>query len=257
MGRKPKQLTPEEIEVYDKALESTNGVMNQAAKVVGVAYANFKSHIYRNPTLSMKWGKRKQREDPSENKDLHRPIMFTEEQKAAIAEAKETKVIQGGLKKLGYNDEELDYLAEVAQCGMKSLDSVLDLTIGGLTKTFADQMLLLKKLKEKLTDVLEHPDDYYEVQSNGMIIQTPHKVTMDLVDRINAISKETRHVNTAAEQGRVTRYKIEEIRRTKEEENKTGKRQPGFNPFGGHTTFVQNNFDGNKPPEKKAETVDE
>ena len=256
MGRKPKELTPEEIEVYDKALEASDGVMLQAAKVVGVSYDKFKSHIYGNPTLSMKWGKRQKRVDPSEDKNLHRPMVFTPEQKAAIAEAKEAKVIQGGLKKLGYNDEEMEYLADVAQCGMKSLDSVLDLTIGGLTKTFADQMLLLKKLKEKLADVLENPDNYYEEQSNGMIIQTPHKVTMDLVDRINAISKETRHVNTAAEQGRVTRYKLEEIRQTKEDEKRTGKRKPGFSLLGGSHTYVQNNYGEGKTPEKKAEKVD-
>lgn len=64
-----------------------------------------------------------------------------------------------------------------------------------------------------------------------------------------------RHINTAAEQGRVTRYKIEEIRAQKESEQMGKPRKPGWNPFGS-TTFVQNNYgDGKK--EKKAEDVEE
>ena len=255
MPRPKKILTPEEVEKYDAILEKTDGAFSSAARVLGLDTKTFRQHVNQSPPLKAKWGTvSKADKDPAEDGEMHRAIVLSPEEQKALAEAKESMQLQKGFRKLGYSDDEISYLADVSQLSFGSLDSVLDLTIGGMTKTFTDMLLLRNKLQDKLQDVLENPDNYYEEQNNGAIIQTPHKVTMDLVDRINALGKEMRHINTAAEQGRVTRYKIDEIRAAKAEEEKGKPRKPGWNPFG-PTTFVQNNYgDGNK--EKKAQEVE-
>ena len=253
MPRSIQPLTPEEIEKYDAVLEKTDGTFTSAAKILGINKETLRKRIEKTPSLKAKWGTlSKAEKDPAEDGEMHRPLVFSPEEQKALAEAKESAQLQKGFRKLGYDDEQIAFLADVGQLSYGSLDCVLDLTIGGMTKTYTDLLLLIKKLQDKLSDVLENPDNYYEEQNNGAIIQTPHKVAMDLTDRINELGKEMRHINTAAEQGRVTRYKIDEIRAAKEEEQKGKPRKPGWNPFG-PTNFIQNNYGR---PEKKAEDVE-
>lgn len=190
MPRPKRILTPEEVEKYDAILEKTDGAFSSAAKVLGLDVNTFKNHIKNSAPLNAKWGRvSKADKDPAEDGEMHRAIVLSPAEQKALAEAKESIQLQKGFRKLGYSDEEIAYLADVSQLSFGSLDSVLDLTIGGMTKTFTDMLLLRNKLQEKLQDVLENPDNYYEEQNNGAIIQTPHKVAMDLVDRINALGK--------------------------------------------------------------------
>lgn len=246
MARTRNNLSPEELEHFDAALTETNGNRKMAAKVLNTSIPRLQRYIEREEFLRSKWGEAEKKEiaDP----EVHRPITISKEQALAIATAKEDGTLQKGFKALGYEDADRDFLQKVANLSSVPALNMLDLTIGGMVKSFTDLLLIKEKLKEKLLDVVENPGNYEVEMPNGTIAQLPHKVMVDLVDRITAISKEMRSMNTAAEQGQIVRAKIREIERHEAEAKKEGKKLPGFPVGTKNVTLVQNNYGSKEKP---------
>ena len=151
------------------------------------------------------------------------------------------------MKNLGFDEGDSEFLIKVAKSTVGKFDSVHDLALGGVVNTLGNLILLRKRLQEEFDKVAENPEAHDIVNSVGVVTYPGHKKLIELSDRITAISKEIRSVNKAMEDGYITRAKIEQIKRQREEEERTGKKFAGFGP---PKTMIQNNYYGPLPHKK-------
>jgi len=220
------KLTPQRREEIQSAMEMSNGVKKDAAKILKCAPATLAQHIKRDDVLRAKY-------DPTfvpevVDSEVHRPV--DRDQVTSIALAKEEATLVGGWEQLGVTAEETEYLARLATFTNGKLDQVIDFTYGGMVHNSTMLSLLVGKTMETLKDIMENPASFHEMNDDGAITYSGFRKMKEMNSSLLEIMKEMRATNAAAEQTMITRAKIDEIKRIKEESNKTGHRKPGFGP---------------------------
>lgn len=245
-GHPRKRLTPEEAEELDRAMEASGGSMAGAARILGRNVATVKKWLHGHKPLMRKWKPERCEGVDEDTQDIFRAPVLSPEEKRYLAAERVDARIEKDVRNLGFDEDDSDFLVQVAKSTVGKFDSVHDLALGGVVNSLGNLMLLRKRLQEEFDKIAENPEAHDIVNSVGAVTYPGHKKLIELSDRITAISKEIRNVNKATEDGYITRAKIEQIKRQREEEEKTGKKFAGF---GEPKTMIQNNYYG--PPQQK------
>jgi hypothetical protein len=220
------KLTPERREEILSAMESANGKKKDAAKILNTTTTTLLKHIRRDEVLSAKY-------DPLYKPDVvdssvHRPV--DRDQVAAISLAKEEASLVGGWQEVGFSEEEAEYLSGLSKFTNGKLDQVIDFTYGGMIRNTTSLSLLVEKIMKRLDKLMADPTKYHEINSEGAITYSGYRKIKETNSSLLEVMKEMRATNAAAEQTMITRAKIDEIKRVKDENKKTGFRKPGFGP---------------------------
>lgn len=242
------KLTPERRAEILSAMEASNGVKKAAAKILGCQPTTLANHIKRDEVLAAKY-------DPNYKPDvadpqIHRPV--DKAQVTAISLAKEEASLVGGWQEVGFTEEESEYLAGLSKFTNGRLDAVIDFTYGGMVHNATSLSLLVQKIMNKLNEVMANPSKFDEMNDQGTVVYSGYRKMKELNNSLIEVMKEMRATNSAAEQTMITRAKIDEIKRIKEENSKTGVRKPGFlggppEVFGNAPNLTQNVTNNNAP----------
>lgn len=247
-GHPRKKLTPEEAEELDRALEASKGSMVGAARILGRNVETVKKWLNSHKPLLRKWKPERCEGVDMDTEDVFRAPVLSPEEKRYLAAQEADKRIEQDVKNLGFDEGDSEFLIKVAKSTVGKFDSVHDLALGGVVNSLGNLILLRQRLQDEFDKVAENPEAHDIVNSVGVVTYPGHKKLIELSDRITAISKEIRSVNKATEDGYITRAKIDQIKRQREEDEKTGKKFAGFGP---PKTMIQNNHYYGPPRHKK------
>lgn len=233
------KLTPQRREEIQSAMEASNGVKKAAAKILKCSHATLANHIKRDDVLRAKYDPTyvPEKVDP----EIHRPA--DKDQVASIALAKEEASLVGGWQEVGFSEDESAYLAGLANFTNGRMERIIDFTYGGMIHNSTSLALLAKDSVEMLKEIMKDPAKFHEYNDDGAITYSGYRKMKEMNSSVMEIMKEMRATNDAAEQTMITRAKIDEIKRIKEEANQTGVRKPGFGPpevFGAGPKMTQN-----------------
>lgn len=246
MANLKKKLTPERRAEILSAMESCDGNKTHAAKVLGCTLQTVNRHIKCDEVLRSKYDPKYKPEHA--DLEIHRPA--SKDEAASISIAKEEATLVGGWQDVGFSEEESRYLSSLADFTNGKMDRIIDFTYGGMIKNVTSLSLLVKDTIDMLREVMKDPSKYHEYNDDGDITYSGFRKMRELQNSVSEQMKEMRATNSAAEQTMITRAKIDEIKRIKEENNQKGARRPGFGPpevFGSVPSMTQN-ITHNHPP---------
>lgn len=250
-GQKKHSLTPEKRDEIDRAMEATGGVRTKAAKILRMKNDTLKNHLEKDGPLRLKWCNAPVEEtfDP----EIHRPITMTAEEKKELALSLEEGSLAKGFRELGFKDDEVAQLAQIAQFTNGRLDKISDLTAGGMANQSARLMLLFNSTFDQLKAISENPKAFNEEDTddkgNVKTTYSGWKKMKDLTTGLLEIAKEIRQTDAAGRDAMIVRAKIDEIKKRQAEESKGAPKVPGFGPpeVYGNPTFIQHvHNDGQK-----------
>lgn len=228
---------PEYVRLIDETLEATGGNKMQAAKVLGIERKNLYEQINRSPVLAEKWLAPKNYIDAkkslTEAEQINRGerVVSPAERQTSEAIEGQDDLLSKGIDGLSVSDEDKKFLLSVASfSGMPTFKRVMDLTYGGMVVGYKDLILIRRQLVEKLDEIRANPESFNDINENGVITHSAHKKEMEIIDRINAISKEARCVNESAEKAYMTRMKIDELENARLGEGSKRAKKAGFSP---------------------------
>lgn len=257
MARRAKPITPERREELDAAMEATGGVVSHAAKILKCKDTTLKFWIKSDSILKAKWFGL----DPEEDTSIHKPEI-TDQERSALAFAKEEVNMAKGWGSLGFDLKETEKLLQISNFTNGRMEKITDLTTGGMSRNAARLLLLFDETYEKIQEVMANPEKYHEYEQRGKdgeggqkIVYSGWKKLKELMNTLLEIAKETRSTNDAAQASIIQRAKIEEIKKRMAEDSKGPKKVPGFGgppEVYGNPTFVQNNYGSSKKEEKNA-----
>lgn len=220
------KLTPERRAEILSAMDAANGVKAAAVKILGCTTQTLNRHIKQDEVLRSRY-------DPTYkpavvDTEIHRPA--SKDDATSIAIAKEEASLVGGWQDVGFTEEESQYLSGLSQFTNGKLDQVIDFTYGGMVKNATSLSLLVRDTIQMLKKVMENPAAFHEYNDDGAITYSGFRKMKELQNSVTEQMKEMRATNSAAEQTMITRAKIDEIKRIKEESNQQGAKRPGFGP---------------------------
>lgn len=243
MPGKPHPITPEMRDEIDAAMEATGGVVTKAAKILKTKPPTLKNRILAETSLRMKWYPG----EPTPDADIHRPLTKTAGEAKRDALTLETENLQRGFREMGFKDDDIKELAKMAQFTHGRLKEVTDLTAGGMANQSARLMLMFNKIHERVLQMSECPEkynEYNEDEKGRKLAYSGWKKLKELMATMLEISSEIRKTDAAGREAMVMRYKIDEIENKLRENQREGKKVPGFGPpeVFGNPKFIQNNF---------------
>ena len=144
--------------VTHKAMESANGKISVASKLLNISSSDLKNRIANNKNLSARWQNKKQSpQPPGEAVTIHREAITTEEppllqseEDVALALKKEDAAIRNGMDGMGLSKSGLDLAVVCQQFHRKHFRSALEGMSGGIYRQFMKVMEAIDEIEERL-----------------------------------------------------------------------------------------------------------
>ena len=211
--------TPEEIARVDAALTKTQGNRKHAAIALGLDPKKVYDMVCDNGPLAAKWGKKHpDAVEPGPDTDIHRePGLRPMEEKVAVAITKQDAELHKGWQRLGFDNKERKFLAQLQGTYARSYSATLDLAYGGCAHANTRLLLVLENLTEKVADIEAHPEKYqlkaYTKDGSPYVCKSSTDYLREFHGLIVQVSAELRKMGDSAMAANVLRLKIERMRR--------------------------------------------
>ncbi len=211
-------ISEDELARINTALEQTKGHRAAAAKLLGVPPARVYTALKNNEAMRLKWGI----DDPVvpagpiSHIDRPLPLYSPADEQTAGAITNQDATLAQGLQKLGYNEDERNFLGTLETAYSGHIQQTLSLTYGGLIHSFTRMLFAQRRIEELIAHIDDNPDAYERTMTmpGGAVntIKTAHEFRLELVDRYLALAGEIRKMNEAALKSSYVKAQIDKIK---------------------------------------------
>ena len=213
-------ITEDDVLRADAAMERTCGHRRHAAILMGVTPERLKSILENTDSLREKWTQKQKPINTGFLGEVDRgrePLkaMTREQQAIADAIARQDALVSGSWAKLGYSDDQKEFLQNLQAAYSTNLQGTLNLTYGGMVYSYTKLMFAFEDVLHRIEAIDEDPDKYVReacTQFGVNEVKGPHEFRCELYDRLIAISAELRKVNSDATKANWVRAQIERLK---------------------------------------------
>lgn len=218
-------ITEPEIFRIQAALEKTGGHKANAAKMLGIEPQRLYNVVKNTPSLASQWMNRGDCKVPTEGDLVNRLSPEGEPALSPIAASsyrvvkaleKQDELLTKGWEKLGYNEKEVDFLANLQKEYAANTRKTTDLTYAGAAHTATRLMLEFQKVLDSIRDIDEHPENYHRTafskDGGEYEVKGPHEFRLELYNVLIKIADTLRKTNgdlTEANKVRLAIMKME------------------------------------------------